>query len=220
MIPQDYITAWSRVATWPSQQQVEQDLIAFADLLDGPERAVLHAKTALVLQKHDAIPTGEAVLAAFDRQAHVIAQIAGVPHPLARCLIERAHLLVGVGENDAAFIGRRLPFAVPAVYQVAARLLACFGGMDHAVIVICQSSRWRRTSPISAPPRCSRPGPHGPRISVSSLINPHPIGGRTDTTRKHCWYRKPVSRPSCAIPTSLPTKWLGWGDTQRYGVGK
>lgn len=24
----------------------------------------------------------------------------------------------------------------------------------------------------------------------------------------------PVSRPSCAIPTSVPTKWSGWGDTQ------
>ena len=27
MIPQDYITAWSRVAPWASQRQVEQDLI-------------------------------------------------------------------------------------------------------------------------------------------------------------------------------------------------
>ena len=44
--------------------------------------------------------------------------------------------------------------------------------------------------------------------------------GRTDTIRGRCWYRKPVSRPSCAVPTSLPTKWLGWGDTQRYGMGK
>jgi predicted nucleotidyltransferase component of viral defense system len=27
MIPQDYITAWSRVAPWVSQRHVEQDLI-------------------------------------------------------------------------------------------------------------------------------------------------------------------------------------------------
>jgi hypothetical protein len=27
MIPQDYITAWSRIAPWTSQRQVEQDLI-------------------------------------------------------------------------------------------------------------------------------------------------------------------------------------------------
>ncbi len=27
MIPQDYISAWSRIALWASQRQVEQDLI-------------------------------------------------------------------------------------------------------------------------------------------------------------------------------------------------
>jgi len=31
----------------------------FANLLDGPERTVLHAKAALVLQEHDAIPARE-----------------------------------------------------------------------------------------------------------------------------------------------------------------
>ena len=106
---------------------------SFADLNDGPERAVLHAKAALVLQEHDAISAGEATLAAFHRQAHVIAQIAGFPHPLAGGLVERAHLVIGVGEDDAAVVGRRLPVAVPAVDQIVARLLACRGGMDHAV---------------------------------------------------------------------------------------
>ena len=75
-----------------------------ADLLDGPERAVLHAKAALVLQEHDAIPAGEVSRAALDRHAHLIAQIAGSPHPLARRLVERAHLVVGVGEDDPAAI--------------------------------------------------------------------------------------------------------------------
>src|SRR5262249_23588490 len=36
------------------------------DLLDGPKRAVSHAKAALVLQEHDAIPAGEVSRAAFD----------------------------------------------------------------------------------------------------------------------------------------------------------
>ena len=94
-----------------------------ADLLDSPERAVLHAEAALVLQEHDAIPAGEATFAAFDLQAHVIAQIAGVPHSPARGLVERAHLVVGVGEDDAAALGRRLAVAVPAVDQIVARLL-------------------------------------------------------------------------------------------------
>ena len=37
-----------------------------ADLLEGPERAVLHAKPSFVLQEHDAIPAGEVSLAALD----------------------------------------------------------------------------------------------------------------------------------------------------------
>ena len=75
-----------------------------ADLFDGPERAVLHAKAALVLQEHDAIPAGEVARAALDRHTHLIAQIAGGPHPLARCLVECAHLVIGVGEDDPAAI--------------------------------------------------------------------------------------------------------------------
>ena len=73
-----------------------------AHLFDGPERAVLYAKASFVLQEHDAIPAGEVALAALDRHAHLIAQIAGCPHPLARRLVERAHLVVGVGEDDPA----------------------------------------------------------------------------------------------------------------------
>src|SRR2546422_1853832 len=46
-----------------------------ADLLDGPERAVLHAKAALILQEHDTIPAGEAALATLDRYTHLIAEI-------------------------------------------------------------------------------------------------------------------------------------------------
>jgi len=72
------------------------------DLLDGAERAVLHAKAALVLQERDAIPAGEASLAALDRYTHLIAQITGGPHPLAGCFVERSHLDIGVGEDDPA----------------------------------------------------------------------------------------------------------------------
>jgi hypothetical protein len=103
-----------------------------ADLLDGPERAVLHAKAALILQEHDAIPAGEAAGTALNRHAHLIAQIAGGPHPLARCLVECADLVVGVGEDDPTLIGRRLSVAVPALDQIAARLFAGLGLMHHA----------------------------------------------------------------------------------------
>src|SRR5262249_60252509 len=73
-----------------------------ADLLDGPERAVLHAKATLILQEHDAITAGELARAAFDRQTHVIPEITGSPHPLARRLVKSADLVVGVGGNDPA----------------------------------------------------------------------------------------------------------------------
>ena len=102
------------------------------DLPDGPERAVLHAKAALIPQKHDAISAGEVAYAAFDRHTHLVAQIAGGPHPLARCLVECLDLVVVVGENDPALVGRDLPVAVPALDQIAARLLAGLGLMHHA----------------------------------------------------------------------------------------
>jgi hypothetical protein len=73
-----------------------------ADMFDGSQRAVLYAEPALVLQEHDAIPAGEAALAALDREAHLIPQITRSPHPLPRGLIEGAHLVVGVCEDDPA----------------------------------------------------------------------------------------------------------------------
>ena len=73
-----------------------------AHLFDGAEGAVLHAKATFVLQEHDAIPAGEAAVAALDRHTHLIAQIAGGPHPLARSLVEGPHLVIGMGEDNAA----------------------------------------------------------------------------------------------------------------------
>jgi hypothetical protein len=55
-----------------------------ADLLDGREGAVLHAKAALILQEHDAIPAGKVSRAAVDGQADVIAQLSRSPHPRSR----------------------------------------------------------------------------------------------------------------------------------------
>ena len=59
-------------------------------------------RPAFVLQEHDAIPAGEAAVAALDRDTHLIAQITGGTHPLARSLVEGAHLVIGMGEDDAA----------------------------------------------------------------------------------------------------------------------
>src|SRR6185312_6769013 len=103
-----------------------------ADLLDGSERAVFHAEATFVLQEHDAVSAGEAAPATLDHYAHVIPQIAGGPHPLARCLVECADFVVGVGEDDPASVGRRLPVAVPALDQISARLLAGLGLMHQS----------------------------------------------------------------------------------------
>ena len=75
-------------------------------------------------------PLAKLRVAALDRHTHLLAEIAGRPHPLARGLVERAHLVVGVGEDDPAAVWRRLPVAIPALDQIAARLLA--GLRPHA----------------------------------------------------------------------------------------
>ena len=73
-----------------------------ADLFDGPERAVPYAEASFVLQEHDAIPAGEVAVAALDRHTHLIAEIAGGAHPHPRSLVEHAHLVIGMGEDDPA----------------------------------------------------------------------------------------------------------------------
>src|SRR5450631_3647585 len=98
-----------------------------AHLFDGPECAVLYAKASFVLQEHDAIPAGEAAVAALDRHTHLMAQITGGTHPHPRSLVEGPHLVIGMGEDDAAPVGRRLPVVIPAVDQITTRLLACLG---------------------------------------------------------------------------------------------
>ena len=75
-----------------------------ADLFDSAERTVLHAKPTLVLQEHDAIPDGEGPRAAFDRDAHLVIEIAGLPHLVARRLVQGAYLVIGVGEDDAGLV--------------------------------------------------------------------------------------------------------------------
>ena len=125
--------------------QVERDIPAVigahrhglrADLFDGPVRAVPDPKSAFVLQEHDAIPTRKTARPALDRQTNVLTQIAGGSHPLARGLIEGTHLVVRMGEDDAAAVWGGLPVAVPAVDQIVARLLACLRHMHHAMGVI------------------------------------------------------------------------------------
>src|SRR3546814_370160 len=81
------------------------------DLLDGAKRAVLDLKAALVAQEHDAIAEGKIPVAAFDLETNVRAKIAAGAHRIARRLVEFAHLGIGVGKDDPAGVGVRLPVA-------------------------------------------------------------------------------------------------------------
>src|SRR6185436_17749457 len=78
---------------------------------------------------------------ALDRQANVLAEIASGLHPFARGLVQGAHLVIGMREDDPALVRRRLPLAIPTVNQIAARLLACCGVMHHATGVIGMDRR-------------------------------------------------------------------------------
>jgi hypothetical protein len=108
-----------------------------AHLLDGAQRAILDAKAALVAQEHDAVAAGELTLAALGRdRARRRPDRQPRTHLSARGVIEFAHLVIGVGEDDARIAGAGLPVAIPALDQIAARCLPRLGNMHHAVFVI------------------------------------------------------------------------------------
>eukprot|EP01136_Pigoraptor_vietnamica_P029168 Opistho-1_new@87150 len=104
------------------------------DLFDGAQRAVLHLKAALITQEHDAVPRCEGTIAAFGFHANIVAQFARRAHPVARGLVEFAHLGIGVSEDDPAGVGVRLPVAIPPLDKIAPGLFARLGGVNHTVI--------------------------------------------------------------------------------------
>src|SRR3546814_13293391 len=89
-----------------------------ARALDRSERAILPRKAALVAQEDDAVAGSERTLAALDLDRDILAQIARRSHLIARRLVERAHLLIGVGEADPRIAGGPLPITLPAPDQV------------------------------------------------------------------------------------------------------
>src|SRR3546814_2258045 len=66
----------------------------------------------------------------------VCPQLAGVAQPIARRLIQIAHLGIGVGEDDPGLVRIGEALRVPAVHQLAPRSLARLGRVDHAVRLI------------------------------------------------------------------------------------
>src|SRR3546814_10059589 len=106
------------------------------DALDRAQRAVLDAHAAFVSQKHDPVALGKIALAPLRLNGDVFAQLVTGAHPVAGSVVERPHLVVGVGEDNAT-VGRcGLPLAIPALDQLAACALARLGRMDEAVLLI------------------------------------------------------------------------------------
>lgn len=90
---------------------IERDRTAIVELnrhasrahaLDAAERAVLDPEAALVAQEHHPVAGRELTRAALDSDRDIVAEITRCAQPLARGLVERLHLVVGVGEDDPA----------------------------------------------------------------------------------------------------------------------
>src|SRR5690606_2586724 len=116
---------------------IEHDL--HADAIDTPygsKRAVLHPKSALVAQEHDPVPTREHSYATGHLQADVVAQFTGVAHPGSRRLVERADIVVGVRQDDAAARRLLLPIPIPPLDQLLACVFARSGRMHMTRLII------------------------------------------------------------------------------------
>src|SRR5690606_15026904 len=87
-------------------------------------------------EEHDSVARSKIPISTFDLEANILAKIAAGAHRIARGLVEFTHLGIGVGENDAAGVGVRLPVAIPPLDQLAARLFARLGRMDHVALRI------------------------------------------------------------------------------------
>lgn len=66
----------------------------------------------------------------------ILAERAGLPQPLAGREIERAHLVIGMGENNTVRIWRRYAIPVPALDQIGPRLLGRPGGVGMTLFII------------------------------------------------------------------------------------
>src|SRR3546814_14818423 len=80
--------------------------------------AVLDLKAAFVFQEHDPVAASEHATAPLGLDQHVIAKLARFAHPVARRLVQFAHLVIGMGEDDPRLIGRGDALAVPTLDKI------------------------------------------------------------------------------------------------------
>src|SRR3546814_18157981 len=82
---------------------------------------------------HDAVAAGEVARAPLRRYTHVLPQLAGVAQPIARGLVQIAHLGIGVGEDDPGLVRIGAALRVPCVDQPGPRNPARLGPGYHAL---------------------------------------------------------------------------------------
>lgn len=113
MIPQDYITAWSRIAPWASQRQVEQDLIisrALAAIFSNPFlRGELRFRGGTALNKlHFPVPLR------YSEDIDLVRTTAGPIRPLLDHLHEVLDPWLGKPRFDQSPVAPKLKYTVEA----------------------------------------------------------------------------------------------------------
>jgi hypothetical protein len=74
------------------------------DALDGPERAVLHAKAALVLQEHNPVAASQHTLTPVYLDRHILTKLPARAQPFTRSDVERLHFVVRVNMPESIFL--------------------------------------------------------------------------------------------------------------------
>ena len=126
------------------------------DAVDCTQRAVLHAEPAFVLQEHDAVARSECAGTTPGLDRDVLAQRASKAKPLPRGVVQRLHLVIGVGEDHARCGRRGGTVAVPALDQIGPRVIPRVRNMDMAVLLI-SADRLARPLGCELPCRCPLP---------------------------------------------------------------
>ena len=96
------------------------------DVLDGADAAVVEAELLVGLEKLDAVAGGKGEPAVGAVELVILAELPELAVHLARAGVELAAILVGVGEDEPAFVGCGVDVAAVGVEQFGAGLgLGC-----------------------------------------------------------------------------------------------
>jgi len=103
---------------------------------DRAECPVLHPKPAFVAQEDNAVTRCKLPFAACRLDRGIGTQCASRTHLFARHVVQFAHLVIGVREDDPVIAGAGLPFLLPAFDQHRPCIRARVSDMDHAAFLV------------------------------------------------------------------------------------